>query len=503
MYKWNYLRSRFRGRAAVLLSIAFVLMWLLPAAGIGDQDVEKPVASTVSDRPKVLVITVEGAINPVTSEYIETSLKEAAVEDIDLLVLKLDTPGGLMSSMRNIVKAIMASPVPVAVYVYPPGARAASAGVFITLSAHVAAMAPGTNIGAAHPVNIGGGGFFGKKKEKKEEKKDEDNSKDGDETDKDNEKNGGSGDKISSDENIMARKVINDTVAFVKSIAEKNGRNAEWAERAVRESISSTEREALQEGVIDLIAENLGELLEKIEGRAVQIRGKETILALAGASIEERPMDLRRRILATITDPNVAYLLLMLGIYGIFFEIANPGVILPGALGAIALILAFFAFQVLPVNYAGIMLIALALVLFILEVKVVSYGMLSIGGIVSTFLGSIMLIRSMEPYYRISRTLIFGVTGLTALVFVVGLGLAVKVQRRKPVTGVEGLMGTVGETTTEVAPEGKVRVHGEIWFAVSDTPIPAGKRIKVVNVDGMMLQVEALPQLENNGSIKH
>ncbi|MFV1957435.1 MAG: nodulation protein NfeD, partial [bacterium] len=355
------MRSQFRARTAVLLGISFLLMWLLPAAGIGDQDGGRPVSSTAADRPKVVVITVEGAINPVTSEYIETRLKEAAVEDVDLLVLKLDTPGGLMSSMRDIVKAIMASPVPVAVYVHPSGARAASAGVFITLSAHVAAMAPGTNIGAAHPVNIGGGGFFGKKKEKKE-KKDEDNSKDGDETDKDMEKDGGSGDETASDENVMARKVINDTVAFVKSIAQKNGRNAEWAERAVRESISSTEREALEEGVIDLIAENLEELLEKIEGRTVKIEGKERILALAGADIEERPMDLRRRILAAITDPNVAYLLMMLGIYGIFFEIANPGVILPGALGGIALILAFFAFQVLPVNYAGIMLIALALV---------------------------------------------------------------------------------------------------------------------------------------------
>ena len=495
-------RSLFKGRAAVLLSISLLLMWLLPAVGIGDQDGVKPALSTAAARPKVVVITVEGAINPVTAEYIETSLREAAVERVDLLVLKLDTPGGLMSSMRDIVKAIMASPVPVAVYVSPPGARAASAGVFITISAHVAAMAPGTNIGAAHPVNIGGGGFFGKKKEEKE-KKSKDISKDGDETDKDAEKNGGAGDETASDENVMARKVINDTVAFVKSIAQKNGRNAEWAERAVRESISSTEREALEEGVIDLIAENLEDLLEKIEGRTVKIEGKERILALAGADIEERPMDLRRRILATITHPNVAYMLMMLGIYGIFFEIANPGVILPGALGAIALILAFFAFQVLPVNYAGVMLIALALVLFILEIKVVSYGMLSVGGIVSTFLGSLMLIDSIEPYYRISRTLIFGVTGITALFFLVGLGLAFKVQRRKVVTGIEGMIGITGETTTEVDPEGKVKVHGEIWSAVSDTPIPAGKRIKVINMDGMVVRVEPETQSEDDGSSEH
>jgi membrane-bound serine protease (ClpP class) len=491
-------------RFILLLGISMLLLWLLPAPGMSEKDSNEGRAA-IDRNPRVLVITVNGPINPVTAGYIDKGIAEAAEREADLLVLRLDTPGGLMSSMRTIVKSIMASPVPVAVYVSPSGARAASAGVFITMAAHVAAMAPGTNIGAAHPVNIGGGSPFGKKKEEEDEKdkegKDGDKEKEGEKEDSDQDKE--SQDETLSDESVMARKVINDTVAFVKSIAEKNGRNAEWAERSVRESISSTEREALAENVIDLVAENLDKLLEEIDGRTVRIDGEEVTLTVAGADIDEMPMDLRERILAAVSDPNIAYLLMMLGVYGLFFELANPGVILPGVLGGIFLILAFFSFQVIPVNYAGVLLIGVGLILFILEIKVVSYGMLSVGGIVSTLLGSIMLIDSIEPYYRISRTLIFGVTGFTALFFLVGLGLAFKVQRRKVVTGIEGMIGITGETTTEVDPEGKVKVHGEIWSAVSDTPIPAGKRIKVINMDGMVVRVEPEPRSESDGSEEH
>ncbi len=482
-------------RFILLLGISMLLLWLLPAPGMSEKDSNES-SNAVDRSSKVLVITVDGPINPVTAGYIDKGIAEAAERGADLLVLRLDTPGGLMSSMRTIVKSIMASPVPVAVYVSPSGARAASAGVFITMAAHVAAMSPGTNIGAAHPVNIGGGSPFGKKKQ--EEDAEDKEGKEGDKEKEDSDKDKESQDETLSDESVMARKVINDTVAFVKSIAEINGRNAEWAERSVRESISSTEREALEENVIDLVAENLDKLLEEIDGRTVRIDGEEVTLTVAGADIDEMPMDLRQRILAAVSDPNIAYLLMMLGVYGLFFELANPGVILPGVLGGIFLILAFFSFQVIPVNYAGVLLIGLGLILFILEIKVVSYGMLSVGGIVSTLLGSIMLIDSIEPYYRISRTLIFGVTGFTALFFLVGLGLAFKVQRRKVVTGIEGMIGITGETTTEVDPEGKVKVHGEIWSAVSDTPIPAGKRIKVINMDGMVVRVEVDHPRVNN-----
>ncbi len=474
--------GKYRSLAAL---ITFLIMLITAAAGIPDACAAgKSSLDTgqTAEPVRVAVITVDGAITPVAAEYIEDAIKEADSAGDYLLVIKLDTPGGLMSSMRSIVKDILASPLPVAVYVSPSGGRAASAGVFITMAAHVAAMSPGTNIGAAHPVNIGGGGFFGKKREE-----------DGDGQKKEDKEPGASGEKEEkslSDENIMARKVVNDTVAFIKSIAEKNGRNARWAERSVRESISSTEKEALKAGVIDLVAEDIDDLLEKMEGRTVVVSGKEMTLALSGAVVDERPMDLRHRILSTITDPNVAYMLMMLGIYGLFFELANPGVILPGVLGGIALVLAFFAFQVLPVNYAGILLIGLALVLFILEIKVVSYGMLSVGGIVSVFLGSIMLLRSVEPYYRISRVLIFGMTGFTALFFLVGLGLALKVQRRKPVTGTEGLVGETGVAATDLSLSGKIRVHGEIWTAESKVQISAGQAVKVTGMEGMVLLVE-------------
>lgn len=468
------------GRVAITVLIAVGI--LLSAGGIlaeSDKEVQTP-----ATEPLIVRINVAGTINPVTADYIEEQIEQAHKDSADLLVLTLDTPGGLMESTRQIVKAELASRIPMAVYVYPQGGRAASAGVFITMAAHIAAMAPGTNIGAAHPVNVGGG--FSRKEQKEE----------GDQTGGNGEKSGegesGEDEKKPSgtaDENVMAQKVLNDTVAFVRSIAERNGRNADWAERAVRESISSTENEALEAGVIDLIAEDLDDLIEKIDGMTVRVSGEEVHLSVAGGRVEDRPMDWKRRILAKISDPNVAYILMMLGIYGIFFELANPGVILPGVMGGVFLVLAFFSFQVLPINYAGVLLILLALVLFILEVKVVSFGMLTVGGIVSLFLGSIMLIDSAEPYLRISRALIFGMTGFTALVFILGVGLAIKALRRKPTTGSEGLVGKIGIATTDFSPDGKIRVHGEIWSASSEAPIRKDDTVQIQSVDGLFLKV--------------
>ena len=430
-------------------------------------------------RGVVARIVVDGPISPVSADYIERQVNMAVSEGLDLVILQLDTPGGLMTSTRQIVKILLGSEVPVAVHVAPPGARAASAGVFITMAAHVAAMAPGTNIGAAHPVNIGGGNPLAPKEEEKPE---EGKEGEGEEEKKPTE----------SGEDVMAQKVLNDTVAFVRSIAEKQGRNADWAERAVRESVSVTETEALKLNVIDIIAEDVDELLEAMDGMSVKVSGDEVILAVAGGTVIDRPMGWRHRILASLSDPNVAYILMMLGIYGLFFELANPGVILPGVLGGIFLILAFFSFQVLPINYAGFLLILVAVILFILEVKVVSYGMLSVGGIASLFLGSIMLFETAEPYYRLSLSLVVGVTLFTALFFIVGLGIAIRVQRRRPKTGTEGLVGEMGVVTVALAPEGTVKVRGEIWKAVSDGNIETGSKVKVKDVNGMVVTVEEI-----------
>lgn len=443
-------------------------------------------------RPVVARIVVDGPISPVSADYIQKNIEKAAEQKLDLIIIQLDTPGGLMTSTREIVKSILGSQVPVAVHVAPPGARAASAGVFITMSAHVAAMAPGTNIGAAHPVNIGGGNPFSPKKEEdKEEKGEGEEGKPEGETGRE-----GEGEKkpAETDESVMAQKVINDTVAFAKSIAEKQGRNAEWAEKAVRESVSVTETEALELNVIDLIAEDVDDLLAAIDGRKVKISGEEVVLAVKGAEVMDRLMGFRHRILSSLSDPNIAYILMMLGIYGLFFELANPGVILPGVLGGIFLVLAFFSFQVLPINYAGFLLIMLAIVLFILEVKVVSYGMLSVGGAISLFLGSMMLFETGEPYLKVSLSLILAFTLTTALFIVVGLTLVIRSQSRKPTTGAEGMIGERGVATTDIKNAGKVRVRGEIWSASSKEPISIGDQVVVLGMDGMVLQVGVLKE---------
>lgn len=471
-------------------------VFFLGASALGEE--------TQSVRGTVIRIAVDGPISPVSADYIIRGIQRAVEEDADLLVLQLDTPGGLMTSTRQIVKAILNAEVPVAVHVAPPGARAASAGVFVTMSSHVAAMAPGTNIGAAHPVNIGGGSPLSpEKKDTNEEGGKKEEGKE-DRSPGEEEGSGGSGgageeqpaeqpakdERALDDGSIMAEKIINDAVAFIRSIAEKQGRNADWAEKAVRESVSVGEKEALELNVIDIIAEDITDLLKAADGRTVTVTGDEIVLSVADDDVVEFPMGWRHRILMALSDPNVAYILMMLGIYGLFFELANPGVILPGVLGGIFLILAFFSFQVLPINYAGFLLILVGVILFVLEVKVVSYGMLSVGGIISLFLGSIMLFETAEPYYRLSLALVAGMTAFTALFFVVGLYLVVRAQKRKPTTGMEGLIGEKGIVTIALDPEGKVRTHGEIWTAVSEGPLPEGTNIRVTGAEGMKLKVE-------------
>ncbi|MEK6582213.1 MAG: nodulation protein NfeD [Nitrospirota bacterium] len=398
----------------------------------------------------VIVITVNGVINPSSAEYIGKSIKKANERKPEALIIELDTPGGLDTSMRIIVKDIIGSEVPVVVYVSPSGARAASAGVFIMLASHVAAMSPGTNIGAAHPVGVG-------------EKMDK----------------------------TMAEKATNDAAAYVRSLSERTGRNAKWAEDAVRKSISATETEALNQKVIDLVSKDLNTLLSDIDGRKVRTVMGEKTLKTANVNVIREEMSLRHKILNFITDPNVAYMLMLLGFYGLFFELTNPGAIFPGVMGGICLILAFYAFQTLPVNYAGLLLIILAIILFILEIKIISHGVLTIGGVISMLIGSLMLFESPGPFMKLSLFLILPAVILTALFFTIVLGLAYKAHKRKPVTGSEGLIGLKGIAGTDITNNGgMVLLRGEIWSAYSDETISKGEKIIVESVTGLKVKVK-------------
>lgn len=390
------------------------------------------------------VIRIEGPIGPVAAEYLRRNLRQAEAGESQCLIVELDTPGGLDASMRLMVKEILNAELPVVVYVCPSGARAASAGMIITLAAHVAAMAPGTNIGAAHPVAMG--------------------------------------DRKLSKE--MQKKLENDAAAYVRGIAARRGRNARWAERAVRESVSATAREALKLGVIDLIASDLPELLRKLDGRTVVTAAGRRRLHTRGAEVRRHALRLRERILSALSSPNVAYLLLMLGMAGLYFELAHPGAILPGVVGAICLILAFYSLQTLPVNYAGVLLLALGVALLIAEAKVAGYGLLGVGGLISLLLGSLLLFSSPLPWMRVSWKVLVPTVALTAGLLFASAGLVFRAQRRRPLTGVEGLVGARGVAITDLQPEGKVLVHGEYWNARAEAPVKRGRRVRVVRVNG-------------------
>lgn len=403
----------------------------------------------------VNVIQVDGVISPVSAQFITRAIDYAEETRAECLIVELDTPGGLMESTRIITKRILASEVPVIIYVFPSGARAASAGVYISYSAQLVAMAPSTNIGAAHPVNISGG---------------------------------------ADTASVMNEKVTNDAVAQIKALAEKRGRNIEWAEKAVRESVSITETEALKLHVINFISPSVDSLLKQMDGVTVEVDSGKYTLHTKDARPVYREMNLRYRILDKISNPNVAYILLMLGIYGLFFELSNPGAIFPGVLGAIFLILAFFSLQTLPVNYAGLLLILLAILLFILEVKITSYGLLTIGGIVSMVLGSLMLFENppenLAPALSLSISLVITIVIFTTAFFLFAFGMAFRTHRTKVTTGNEGIVGEIGVAQTKIAPEGRVKVHGEIWSAISDAPIKKGEKIKVVSIAGLKLKVD-------------
>jgi membrane-bound serine protease (ClpP class) len=406
-------------------------------------------SSLFSASPRhVNLITIDGAIGPITARIIEKAIDSSVEDSAEALVIELNTPGGLDESMRLITRKMLNSEVPVIVYVSPSGSRAASAGVFITLSANIAAMTPGTNIGAAHPVSIGG--------------------------------------QIDS---TMQEKVENDAAAYIKSIAAKRGRNVTWAEESVRKSVSITESEALKLGVIDFVCANVRDLLDSCDGRKVDLPSGEKVLNTKNIEVKRAEISARDKILEVITNPTIAYILLTLGMWGIFFELSSPGAIFPGIVGGICLILAFFALQSLPINYAGLLLMVLALILFILEVKIVSHGALTIGGIIALILGSLLLFESPLPYMRASLVVILCAVAATAAFFIFAVGMAARAQRRKVTTGDKGLIGKEGIARTQLNPEGDVFIHGEIWKAEADATIGKGEKIIVTGVENLTLKV--------------
>jgi len=433
-------------------------------------------------------------ISPVTQQYILEAVDRSETDGAVLLVIQLDTPGGLLESTRTIVKRLMNAKVPVAVYVAPSGSRAGSAGVFITLAAHVAAMAPSTNIGAAHPVVVGEGGGPVKKLIRRI-------TRDLGEADPRSKKPAGRGSKageveeeIIEEEQVdpMSQKVINDTVAWVTTIAKARGRNEEWAKKAVTESFSVTETDAVNERIVDLVAVDVHDLLVRIHGRRVELAGTAVELVTQDATVVLLPMNRRQEFLAIITNPNIAYLLMLLGTLGLIFEFTHPGIGFPGIAGLICLLLALYAFQTLPVSYAAVALIALGIGLLVAEIKIVSHGLLAVGGVIALTLGSLMLFESPDPNIQVSLQVIVPTVATLAAIILFVLQRALRAQAAPVATGAQGLIGAIGVAATDLNPDGKVFVHGELWDATGSRAIPQGEKVRVIRVDGLHLLVDKM-----------
>ncbi len=436
----------------------FLLVWML--------------ATTVVATPKepestrlVMVLEVQDVVGPATSDYIGRALQSAQQQQADLVIIRMDTPGGLDTAMRGIIKSIIASPIPVITYVAPSGARAASAGTYILYASHIAAMAPGTNLGAATPVQLIGA------------------------------PKGDGGDKEPANKsseqagNAMETKAVNDAAAYIRGLAQMRGRNAEWAEKAVREAASLSASEAHELGVIDLVAEDMDELLKQLHGRQLSIQGRELQLNTQGLRLVRLEPDWRSRLLSVIGNPTVAYILMLIGIYGLIYEFANPGAILPGTVGAICLLLALYAFQVLPINYAGMGLILLGLALMVSEAFVPSFGALGIGGVVAFTIGSVILIDTEAPGYGIDLPVIIGLALVSAGILITVASMALKSHRRPVVSGSDALVGALGESIEAFVDTGLVRLHGELWSARTDKQVAKGQRVRVVGRDGLVLQI--------------
>lgn len=426
------------------LICAVIAVSVFVSAGVWAQE-KKPVYN---------VITVNGIITSPTAKYIAGSIEDAQKDKAEGLIILLDTPGGMDTAMRDIAKSILNAPMPVIVFVYPSGARAASAGVIIASAAHVAAMAPGTNIGAAHPVAIGLGS--------------------------------GEMDKT------MSAKVENDAAAYARSIAKKRGRSEEWVEKAVRKSESITAEEALKLNVIDYVAPDTLKLLAAIDHKEVDVAGVRKKLATKNAVLNNKKMDTRQGILSAISDPNIAYILLLIGLAGLYFELSTPGAILPGVIGGISLLLAFFGLSTLPVNYTGILLIIFAIILFIAEIKVMSHGMLTVGGVISLIMGSLLLFDAPEPALRVSLQVLIPAVLLVSGFFITVIWMAIKAQLRRHLTGAEAMIGLETRALTDIAHEGQIFINGEYWKAISEKPVNKGVLVKIVKVDGLRLVVEEI-----------
>jgi membrane-bound serine protease (ClpP class) len=454
-----------------------------------------------ADAKTVYVAQIDDEIiNPISAEYLMNAIDKAETEGAECLIIELDTPGGLLTSTRQIVKKIMNARVPIVVYVAPRGSRAGSAGVFITLAANIAAMAPSTNIGAAHPVNIGGRkNSEGKglkelfkyfSREDKQEKAKEEKDKQGERQIKQESEQEQPEKVEAEDHDPMQDKIMQDTVAWVTAIARQRGRNVDWAVRAVRESISDSEENALKAGVIDLIAENMDDLLKKLNGMLVKTVDREYTLDTANVKLQYILPTLRDKILRVISNPNIAYFLMLLGFYGLLYEFTHPGIGFPGIAGAICLILALYSFQSLPINYAGLALIVLGIILFIAEAQVISYGLLTLGGAVCMLLGSLMLFDTQHEFMRVSLKTVVPLVISTAMITIFLMGAVFKAHARKVVSGPEGLIGEQGKATMPIAPEGKVFVHGELWDAESEERIAAGDKIVVTGIEGLKVKVK-------------
>src|SRR5579864_5554329 len=449
-------RRAVRAGARLLAALLLAAPVALAASALGSVPAQPPAApSGSSGAARVVdVVQLNGIIGPATARYVLRGLRQASSDGAEALIIELDTPGGLLTSMDQIAKALLASPTPTIVYVWPSGARAASAGVFVTYAANIAAMAQTTHLGAAHPVNVAPGGG------------------------------------TTAEDKTMIAKVTNDAVAEIRGFAARRGRNPDWAERAVRESVSITDQEALKLHVIDLIADNPQALLAAVDGRPVQTAAGTRPLHTRGARLVEIPMDVTERFLLLLSDPNIGFILMTMAIYGIIFELSNPGSVFPGVIGGLALILALASFAVIEVNIAGLLLIGFSLILFIVDIKVPSHGILTAGGLAAFILGALMLTERQAPFLRISLTLILTMGALTAAFFAFAVGAGIRAQHRRVYTGREALLGAVGVARTDLAPSGTVFVEGELWSAESeDGAIPVGQRVRVVQIKGLHLVV--------------